>query len=127
MRLRPSRAWGYPKESGLMEVFPMNVAGVMISAYRRYGDFSWDSARRVIEESALPFDPLPTESVTALSDFLSQVQVITFAEMPETGRVGLFTIDEQTYRRSTERLRPANVPDGDTWLEAFSLPDGQRL
>jgi hypothetical protein len=110
-----------------MEVSPMNVAGVMISAYQSYGDFSWGSARRVIDESALPYDPLPTEAPTALSGFLSQVQVMTFAEMRETGRVGLFTIDEQTYRRSTEQLRRVDLPDGDTWLEAFSLPDRQRL
>jgi hypothetical protein len=112
---------------GFPGVSPMNVAGVMAAAYYRYGDFSWDAARRVIDESALPYDPLPTESAAALSDFVSQVPVMTFAEMLETGRVGLFTIDEQTYRRSTERLRRVDRPDEDTWLEAFSITDGQRL
>lgn len=106
----------------------MNVAGVMVCAYRTYGNFNWESLRRVIAELKLPYDPLPTESAAAaLSDVMSQVPVMTLAEMRETGRVGLFTIDEDSYRRSTGRLRRVDGPEGSTWLEAFSLPDAQRL
>lgn len=126
MSLSLPHAWG-SKWIWITGVSPMNVAGVIVSAYRRYGDFSWESARRVIDESALPYDPMPTESAATLFDFVSQIQVVTFAEMRETGRVGLFTIDEQAYRRSTERLRRVDFPDEDTWLEAFSIPAGQRL
>ena len=105
----------------------MNVAGVIVCAYRTYGDSSWDSLRRMMDQLGLPYDPLPSETVTILSSLLTQVPVMTPAEMRETGRVGLLTIDEDSYRRSTERLRRVDIPEGDTWLESLNLPAGQRL
>jgi hypothetical protein len=105
----------------------MNIAGVVICAYRTYGDYSWNSLRRIIDQLALPYDPLSSEVETAVSSFLTQVPVMTPAEMRETGRVGLLTIDEDNYRRSTERLRRVDFSEGDTWLEALNLPAGQRL
>lgn len=106
----------------------MNVAGVMTYAYRAYGDANRDFVRRAIGDLELPYDPLPTGSVAAnLSGFISQVPVMSLDEMLETRRVGLLLIDEDSYSRSTEHLRRVDLPEGDTWLEALSLPDGYRL
>jgi hypothetical protein len=39
----------------------VNGAGVLTYANLRYGSAGWDVVRRVIEELALPYDPLPTD------------------------------------------------------------------
>jgi hypothetical protein len=106
----------------------MNAAGVMVCAYRYFGNINWDSLSRVMNEFKLPYDPLPNESVAkSLSDFLDLIPVLTLAEMREVGRIGLLTIDDDSYRQSTEHLRRVEVPESTNWLEALSLPDGQRL
>jgi hypothetical protein len=108
----------------------MNIAGVMMCANLTYGDFNWESVRRVVDESELPYDLLPSESEAAdFSNFISQVPVMSVAEMLETRRVGLLTIDEESYVRSTDHLRLVDVleRDADVWLEAFPLPGGYRL
>lgn len=108
----------------------MNGAGILAYANLRHGSFDWDIVRRVIDELALPYDPLPAErEASMLAEFMRQIPdpVMTLEEMRETGRIGLITIDDYSYRRSTESWRRVDLPEGDTWLEALRLPDGPWL
>jgi hypothetical protein len=108
----------------------MNGAGVLAYTNLIYGSYDWYSVRRVIDELALPYDPLPAErEASALADFLRQIPapVMALPEMRETGRIGLITVDDYSYRRSTESLRRVDGPEGDTWLEALPIPDGRWL
>jgi hypothetical protein len=112
----------------------MNAAGILTYANLRTGRVDQDSVRQVIDELELPYNPLPTErEASVLADFTRQIPVMTLPEMLETGRTGLITIDDDSYRRSTESFRRLGLPDGgvwpevDTWLEALKAPDGPWL
>jgi hypothetical protein len=119
----------------------MNAAGILAYANLRNGRVDSDSVRQVIDELELPYVPLPTErEASVLADRTPPIPVMTLPEMLETGRVGLITMDDYSYRRSTESFRRLDVPDGgvwpevdtwlpevDTWLEALKVPDGPWL
>ena len=112
----------------------MNAAGILAYTNLRYGRVDWDFVHQVIDELKLPYDPLPIEA-SALVGFTRQIPdpVMTLPEMLETGRIGLITMDDDSYRRSTESFRRLSLPDGgvwpevDTWLEALKVPDGPWL
>ena len=63
----------------------MNIAGVMMCANLTYGDFNWESVRRVVDESDCPIICCrPNSELRDLFHFISQVPVMSLAEMLET-------------------------------------------
>jgi hypothetical protein len=43
----------------------MNMAGVMMYAYRTYGSFDWAFTRSAARDLGVPYDPLPIELTRA--------------------------------------------------------------
>jgi hypothetical protein len=105
----------------------MNIAGLMVYAYRQYGSDDWQSVIRASEELELPYDVVPLEPRGVRSPLRRPVRVTPLQEMLNLGHVGLFSVDDATYRRATHALRRVETREGSLWIEALQLPDGDWI